>query len=472
MGNGGKIPRVEPGKPILTRSINGIVNAVNRLRMMQVTPPLSLSDGPIGPVLRNDLYGGFWARLTGNSGNAYSYQEVTWQGGTTVDVTGGRTGTTSTRPAYEVNGVTTLASGWVDYLRPGAPGEYVFQSVKYGTACSGSVTLTFVCGSTALSGVSVTITQGATSYSGTTNGSGQVSFSPGTAGTWTVSATKVGYAAFSSSFVFSCAGLSVTYGMASTSTSVSGNVIACGVNVVGATVTVSDASGVVATTTTDGSGNYTTGLIGHSGTTLTIAASGYRLTTGTVTRTVNCGSSATANFNLSAATGDRCLCSGKIGSATTLNFTSSGYSATLTYGTGPASGLGAYTGTFTASCRSITGGSCAKGTATVTLTVEFVPACSLVVYFKRVSTSGGTTVCTTPAVRTAPSSDSYCATLPAFPGGPECRLDTQGTNGDLPTLVSAVGGPISATPFVATFSGVLFRDADDTTFLSGAVVSE
>ena len=96
----------------------------------------------------------------------------------------------------------------------------------------------------------------------------------------------------------------------------------------------------------------------------------------------------------------------------------------------------------------------------------------LVVYFNRVSTSGGTTVCTTPAVRVAPSSDAYCATLPAFPGGPECRLDTLGTNGDVPTLVSAVGGPISATPFVATFSGILFRDADDVAFLTDAVVSE
>ena len=44
--------------------------------------------------------------------------------------------------------------------------------------------------------------------------------------------------------------------------------------------------------------------------------------------------------------------------------------------------------------------------------------------------------------------------------------------GDVPTLVSAVGGPISATPFVATFSGILFRDADDVAFLTDAVVSE
>jgi len=408
------------------------------------------------------------AKLTGSS-SPYSW---TSQANTAAGTYANHaiTGTTN---AYEVNGVSGLASKVVR-LYPDGHGKYNFQYLNCcgGGGCTGTVTLTFLCGATAVSGVSVTITQGVTSYSGTTNGSGQVTFSPTTSGTWSVSASKAGYVSLSTSFVFSCANISITYGLASTSTSVSGSVSACGVAVPGATVTVSDASGVVATTTTDGSGNYTTGLIGHLGTTLTIAASGYRLATGTATRTVTCGSSATANFNLSAATGDRCLCSGKIGSASTLNFTSSGYSATLTYGTGPASGLGAYSGTFTASCRSITGGGCTKGTSTVTFAVEFVPACTLVVYYNRVSTSGGTTVCTTPAVRVAPSSDAYCATLPAFPGGPECRLDTLGTNGDVPTLVSAVGGPISATPFVATFSGILFRDADDVAFLTDAVVSE
>ena len=457
---------VRPGMPLASftaEDYRSVLKAVREAREPKVAAPLEF----VGDRITLARPEGFYATLSGSS-SPYSFTEKygTANGGWATRV---RTGTTN---AYEVNGVAGLDTK-VAFLRPGAPGDYRFQWVTDGGGgCAGSVTLTFVCGGAGLSGVSVTITQGGTSYSGTTNGSGQVTFSPGLSGVWTFTATKTGYVTVNGSFTFACGALSATYGMASTSTSVSGNVIACGVNVVGATVTVSDASGVVATTTTDGSGNYTTGLIGHSGTTLTIAASGYRLATGTATRTVTCGSSATANFNLSAATGDRCLCSGKIGSASTLNFTSSGYSATLTYGTGPASGLGAYSGTFTASCRSITGGGCTKGTATVTFTVEFVPACSLVVYFNRVSTSGGTTVCTTPAVRVAPSSDAYCATLPAFPGGPECRLDTLGTNGDVPTLVSAVGGPISATPFVATFSGILFRDADDVAFLTDAVVSE
>jgi len=461
-------PRWEKDDPILASQLNAHSEGATRGNARDGDGKnITVADTPAAQILgTGNRRTPFWATLSG-SGPAYSWTKVV------LDSSGSWTSTTrtGTSNAHEANGRTGL-SGKRARLRPDGRGGFVFYAKRCCTACAGSVTLTFVCGSTALSGVSVTITQGATSYSGTTNGSGQVTFSPGISGVWTFVATKTGYTTVNGSFTFACAALSATYGMASTSTSVSGSVSACGVAVPGATVTVSDASGVVATTTTDGSGNYTTGLIGHSGTTLTIAASGYRLATGTATRTVTCGSSATANFNLSAATGDRCLCSGKIGSASTLNFTSSGYSATLTYGTGPASGLGAYSGTFTASCRSITGGGCTKGTSTVTFTVEFVPACTLVVYYNRVSTSGGTTVCTTPAVRVAPSSDAYCATLPAFPGGPECRLDTLGTNGDVPTLVSAVGGPISATPFVATFSGILFRDADDVAFLTDAVVSE
>jgi len=210
-----RIPRQAPGKPIKTRTINGLVDMASDLSKISATPPLQISDTPDGPQLSYGEAKGFWARLTGGS-NPYSYQEVTWYGGAQHDVTGGRTGTTSVRPAYDVNGITTLPSGHVDFLRPGAPGEYVFQSVKYGSSGCGTGTIPFNvkgCSSANIPGVLVTLTgPGGYSASGTTDASGNVTFSivgyP--AGTYSYSAALAPYTTATGTKVATCSSNSTT----------------------------------------------------------------------------------------------------------------------------------------------------------------------------------------------------------------------------------------------------------------------
>ena len=112
-----------------------------------------------------------------------------------------------------------------------------------------------------------------------------------------------------------------------------------------------------------------------------------------------------------------------------------------------------------------------KATATVTLYVEYTTGCNLIVFFKTAE-SGSVVVCRAAgSSRILPISDAWCAAIgPTVP--PlfySCQYE--GGNGAA-TLTSAVGPPSAAAPFIATFSGVLFYDADDAPFLTNAVVSE
>lgn len=345
-----KIPRVVPGKPVQARSLAELAEYAGRLADLNAQAPLSTSDGPHGPQLQKDTDDGFWVRLTGSSGNKYAYQEVSWQGGSTVDVTGGRTGTTSARTAYEVNGITTLPTGWIDFLRPGAAGEYVFQSVRYGASCTGTRTINVKCGGVNVSGATVTITLGATTLTGTTDASGNVTFTPGAAGTWSVSATKSGYSTGTNSFLFTCGtsgNTNVTIN--GTTNTVNGNVKGCNsVNLPGATVNIKSGATVVATTTTDASGNYSVTWAGTGGSFTVEVNGGPRFNLFTRSTTVpGCNGTKTENFGLGAATGYHCdSCGGPYPIADTLTLTPPApfSTVTLTY----SSGLGQWDGTGTA----------------------------------------------------------------------------------------------------------------------------
>jgi len=452
MGNGGKIPRVEPGKPILTRSINGIVNAVNRLRMMQVTPPLSLSDGPIGPVLRNDLYGGFWARLTGHSGNAYSYQEVTWQGGTTVDVTGGRTGTTSTRPAYEVNGITTLATGWVDYLRPGAPGEYVFQSVKYGT-CTGTVTVNVKCNSTNISGATVTISQGGTTYAtGTTNGSGNFSTTAlPSAGTYDVAVSKTGFASYTGTFSYSCSSITVNVTIASTSNVITGTISGCGSVLSGVLVTADQGGPSLGTATTDGSGNFSLTLSSWSGgsVNLTGAKLRYANLTGITTPSACAITSSSGSRTMTPSSAytchPGCFPGLPVDKNTTCTF--DGQTVTMTY----SSIRNGWVGTVTLTKKVVVDTIFTKSVTTITVEL-FVGAgtggCGIDVNYNSYNSTFS-----------QPISDAFFA----LGGGP---------GGSLVRNYQSTGYSTTTSPIAATFTGNLFVDADGTNQVSTATWQE
>lgn len=453
MGNGGKIPRVEPGKPILTRSINGIVNAANRLRMLQVAPPLAMNDGPQGPVIRNDQYEGFWARLTGNSGNAYSYQEVVWQGGTTVDVTGGRTGTTSTRPAYEANGVATLAAGWVDYLRPGAPGEYVFQSVKYGSSCTGTVTVNVKCNSTNVSTATVTISQGGTTYAtGSTNGSGNFTTTAlPAAGTYDVSVSKTGFATYTGTFSYSCSSITVNVTIASTSNVITGTISGCGAVLSGVLVTADQGGPSLGTATTDGSGNFSLTLSSWSGgsVNLTWAKLRYANLTGTTTPSAcavtTSSGSRTMTPSSSYACHPGCFPGLPVDKNTTCTF--DGQTVTMTYD-GFRNG---WAGTVTLTKKVVVDTFFTKSVTTITVEL-FVGAgtggCGIDVNYNSYNSSFS-----------QPISDAFFAS-----GG--------GPGGSLGRNYQSTGSSTTTSPIAATFTGNLFVDADGTNQISSATWQE
>lgn len=336
-----------------------------------------------------------------------------------------------------------------------------------GTTCSGNVTITATCQNvgvtTAVSGATITATNGTTTFIGTTNGSGAYTFAPGFTGPWTFTSVKSGFVTYSGSFTFACANLSVGAPMVTTSQTVTGTIYCSsqfGSNIPGVSVSIYNSSGgaLLGSTTTDGSGAFSLSISGYTSHTvwLTYSIANYTAFAGSILLSCT-GTRALGNLAMVPVSGKSCQCSGGlVADATTMYFSSTGYSATLTYNGTDA----AYVGTLAVNCRAITGLACSKGTATVTLTIKYSPSsCALGVTFNRQGLS--TPACTGTGGMDVPASDAWCATLT---GLNQCT-NLYGNGGSL--SVSTTG-----YPFVATFTGVLFRDADSAAFLTDAVVSE
>lgn len=102
-----RYPRPQPGDELTTLHFKAIYDALERLELRVANGSgLTLSAGPGGTVIGLAERKGFWIKLTSNSSNAYAWTEQLPQsGGTWVD--GYQSGTTSSDPAREVNGLTT-----------------------------------------------------------------------------------------------------------------------------------------------------------------------------------------------------------------------------------------------------------------------------------------------------------------------------------------------------------------------------
>lgn len=165
---------VFPGMPLSAfkaADYKAVIDAAREAMDPKVAPPLEW----IGDAISLARPEGFYATLSGAS-SPYSFTEKYGSSGGAW-TTRVRTGTAN---AYEVNGLAGL-SGKTVFLRPGYPGEYLFQSTNAGSTGCSTGTLVFTvtgCSGAALSGATVTVTgPGGFSASGTTNGSGQVTFS-------------------------------------------------------------------------------------------------------------------------------------------------------------------------------------------------------------------------------------------------------------------------------------------------------
>lgn len=332
-----------------------------------------------------------------------------------------------------------------------------------GTPCSGNATINAACNGVGslLSGATVTATDGTHTVTGTAGSGGSVTLSPGYAGVWTFTVAKAGFLTYNGSFTFACANVNVSAPMITTSATVVGNV-ACtaGAAISGASVVVTQTSTgtVIGTGTTDSAGNYSIPVSGYTahGVTVTFSATNY--TTAASTATLACTGNTLVNRQLAPVAGRFCQCNGLAANSTALTFSSGGYSTTLTYD----SGVSRYVGYLTVNCRAVTGLGCSKGTADVTLMIQYQPSnCGLTVTFKRQGV--GSATCTGTGGIDIPSSDAWCASLSGPGGCSDISFYGNGTH----SFSSATG-----YPFVATYSGVLFRDADSNAFLTNATVSE
>jgi len=133
--------------------LNQTFGEVYRQGKVTAEPPLEVVPTAGGLSIRM-VNGGFWAELT-SGGGPYGWREVMpdGTGGFTV-LTGGRSGTTTSNPAYEIN-QTNPALGTVVWLSPGVGTEYLFDEscgctgnglcidVVTASACGNSGALTY-----------------------------------------------------------------------------------------------------------------------------------------------------------------------------------------------------------------------------------------------------------------------------------------------------------------------------------------
>lgn len=285
-----------------------------------------------------------------------------------------------------------------------------------GSSCPGTLTVFVKCGSsTPIPGRSVSITDGTTTLTGTTNSSGIVTFTPGVAGAWTGTASGTGVSSVGFSFTWACANQSVTVTMNGLVT-LTGSIQGCNFEYLpGALVTITSGATTLGTATTDSGGIYSIPAFEYTGGALTITGTRSRFEAKIQTYTPPCHGNGGLSFTMIPANDYYCdPCGGPIPIYKTLNGTSSKGSFSLNYDTD----LGYWTGTQAVSayvntdCQYITpfGGTiptCYPTTGTVTLFWEYGNLGGL--FFRCYNCKPGVTVCS----YVCPVDDSYRAAHPS-----------------------------------------------------------
>jgi hypothetical protein len=101
------------------------------MRNIHAVPPLHLGSGG---QLGLNRYEPFWGKLLSGT-NPYAWEEVRWSGSAWVTLIGGRSGTVTIRPAYEVTSINNLPAGTIVLLLEGFQGkDYRFAHLRYGTS--------------------------------------------------------------------------------------------------------------------------------------------------------------------------------------------------------------------------------------------------------------------------------------------------------------------------------------------------
>lgn len=175
-----------------------------------------------------------------------------------------------------------------------------------GGGCSAVVTVQSVCGSGNIgSGASISLTDGTTTVSGTTGVGGSVGLTLTSAGVWSGTMSKSGYATVTFSVTFACAPITVNVTTHITTLTITGTVVGGdGACLLPANIAWSQSGGSSGSVTANSSGVYTITISGSSGGAVTLTCTyGFRYDAVIATVTDNCTTPRTQNFNLPVAAG-------------------------------------------------------------------------------------------------------------------------------------------------------------------------
>lgn len=286
------IPHVQAGDPITADLYNAVAEKLERLlNLRSGSPYVRIWETPYGKSIALALPEPTYAILSGST-SPYAFVEVRdGPGGTWDTMPNGDSGV-----AYEANGKSGL-DGKVVPIEWTSAGDWRFAWTGFGCVPGTSsilVTVNDSCASTALSGATVTVKLGTTTVAtGTTDGSGHFSASITSPGNYTLTVSKTGYTTQTGiPFNGVACGTTNTKTVTLTPNTGSAKLLFAGncqtgtgpFPIPGATVTATQGATVVATGTTDASGNATlTGIPLGVSTTFSATNSDYSTQTGTKT---------------------------------------------------------------------------------------------------------------------------------------------------------------------------------------------
>lgn len=122
-----KLPRVKPGDLITAEHINRLFSEAERLANIQVAYPLESHSNDGNTTIRVVSQSEAWIKITSAAtGTAYAWTEQIEQSGGTW-TNGPRSGTTSSDPAYEANGSTSVTLNRIVRARKRSVGGWVFE---------------------------------------------------------------------------------------------------------------------------------------------------------------------------------------------------------------------------------------------------------------------------------------------------------------------------------------------------------
>lgn len=178
--------KFDKGEPITNwtaEDYRDIVRRIEAAGKLTGAAPVRLEPKKSARIMSIDHTQGFYATLSGST-SPYSFTEKYGSSGGTWS-TGVRTGTSN---AYEVNGTASL-NGKTVWLEPGYPGDYRFQYISNSSTTATWTITVLGCTGSGYAGVTVTVVHGGGTVSGTTNGSGVVTFTGLSTGSATATAT-------------------------------------------------------------------------------------------------------------------------------------------------------------------------------------------------------------------------------------------------------------------------------------------